>query len=255
VEWFTPAALDGAGGRLRGAGSRVGSARQSASHFQRFQQKDVSTGLSGYIKLGLIGHFDMVQEASPLPPLAVDDVRAIEFKAFQRAIGKEADPTMLILRAHLFSESLLERLIPLKMRRGDKVIDNGSFTFAQKLVLVEAIDCLDDSIASSLRNLNKLRNQCAHELGRTITGADVTRIGSPLGKHFTKMQRDNNYEPVATLRALVAYVCGYVTGGCHAIEESFAKELQSKQTADSSPQPNLTSTQAQSLPSPVKTDA
>lgn len=197
----------------------------------------------------------MNQEASPVQPLANDDVRALEFQAFERAIGNEADPTMLILRAHLFSESLLERLIPLKMRRGDKVIDNGSFTFAQKLVLVEAIDCLDDSVASSLRNLNKLRNQCAHELGRTITGADVTRIGSPIGKYFTKMQRDKNYEPVATLRELVGYVCGYVTGLCHAIEEARATEPQSKQTADSSPKPNLKPAQAKSLPNSVKTDA
>lgn len=197
----------------------------------------------------------MTQNSPPTAPPVDHNLRALEFQAFQKAIGSETDPTMLILRAHLFSESLLERLIPLKLRRGDKVIDNGSFTFAQKLVLAEAIDCLDDSITSSLRNLNKVRNQCAHELGRTITGADVTRIGSPVGKYFTKLQRDNNYEPVSTLRAIVGYVCGYVTGVCHAIEEARAAEHHSEPAVASSSQPAPTASQVPSLLGPGETVA
>lgn len=173
-------------------------------------------------------HFSMTQKSPMAASPADNDVWAVEYQAFQKASNADADPTMLILRAHLFSESLLERLIALKLRRGDKIIDSGSFTFAQKLILAEAIDSLDDSIATSLRNLNKLRNQCAHELGRTITAADVTRIGSPIGKYFTKLQRETNYEPVSTLRVLLSYVCGYITGVCNAIEEAHAAEYHSE---------------------------
>ncbi len=140
--------------------------------------------------------------------------KKIELERFQLAIGSENDPIMLVLRAHLFSENLLERLINFKLPRGDKVIESGNLTYNQKLVLVDALDCLPDSFTSSLRSLNKLRNQCAHELHRTITDSDVTRIGSPFGKEFTRMKRDVKFDEIALLRKLVNHICGFLTGTC-----------------------------------------
>lgn len=141
-----------------------------------------------------------------------------EFEKFQKAIGAETDPIMLILRAHLFSENLLERLINFKLPRGDKLVESGNLTYNQKLVLVDALDCLPDSVVSSLRNLNKLRNQCAHELHKKITDADITRIGSSLGKDFTRFKRDAKFDEAELLRKVVDYVSGYLTAMCFAAE-------------------------------------
>jgi hypothetical protein len=141
-----------------------------------------------------------------------------EFERFKQAIGEENDPIMLVLRAHLFSENLLERLINFKLPRGDKLIENGNLTFHQKLILVEALDCLPDSVVSSLRNLNKLRNQCAHELHKKITDGDVTKIGSPLGKDFTRFKREAKFDEAVLLRSVVNYICGFVTGTCFSAE-------------------------------------
>jgi hypothetical protein len=141
-----------------------------------------------------------------------------EFERFQQAIGEENDPTMLILRAHLFSENLIERLIIFNITRGDKVIESGNLTYYQKLVLVDSLDCLSDSIISSLRNLNKLRNQCAHQLDKKITDSDVTRIGSPLGKVFTKYKREAKFDETVLLRRVINYTCGYLGSKCNYAE-------------------------------------
>jgi hypothetical protein len=153
------------------------------------------------------------------PEKSPDEHVDLEFAKFQTAIGTSDDSTMLILRGHLFSESLLERLIRLKLPRGDKVLEGASLTYAQKLALVEALDAIPDSIAASLRGLNKLRNQCAHDLGRTVLEADVVRLGSPLGKVFTRTHRECKYDPLMTIRIVLNYVVGCLTGLCHIEEE------------------------------------
>jgi hypothetical protein len=140
------------------------------------------------------------------------------FDKFQQAIGSENDPTMLVLRAHLFSENLLERLLTFKLPRGDKIVEGGNLSYHQKLVLVDALDCVPDPVVSSLRNLNKLRNQCAHELDKKITDGDITKVGSPLGKIFTRLKREANFEEVALLRSVIGYVCGFLTGHCYVSE-------------------------------------
>lgn len=147
-----------------------------------------------------------------------EELKSVERQRFDDAIGDESDPIMLVLRGHLFSESLLERIIRLSLPRGDKIVESASFSYAQKLLFTEALDTIPDSVCSSLRGLNKLRNQCAHELGRTITDADVVKIGSPLGKEFTVMHRQSKYDPVTTLRGVIHYVTGFMTGACNMLE-------------------------------------
>lgn len=155
-----------------------------------------------------------------IPTETADRFFELDAQKFNDAIGRETDPTVLVLRAHLFSENLLERLLRLKLPRGDKLVQSASFSFSQKLLIVEAMDVLNDAAISSLRALNRLRNQCAHELGKSITDADVVKVGSPLGKVFTEIHRHNTYDSVGTLRGIIDYVIGFVTGACHAIEEA-----------------------------------
>ncbi|MFO0106219.1 MAG: hypothetical protein ACK52H_02890 [Burkholderiales bacterium] len=161
---------------------------------------------------------------------AFEQARQKEFEKFQSAIGSESDPTMLVLRAHLFSENLLERLLNFKLPRGDKVIESGNLSYHQKIVLVDALDCIPDSIVSSLRNLNKLRNQCAHELDKKITDGDVTRVGSPLGKNFTRFKRDANFDDAILLRNVIDYVCGFLTAICHHSEHTDLASTKSSKT-------------------------
>ena len=150
--------------------------------------------------------------------------REREFNKFTAAIGDEGDPTMLILRAHLFSESLLERYITFKFPRGDKIIESGTLSFHQKLTIVDAFNELGDHVISSLRNLNKLRNQCAHQLDKKISDGDVLKVGSPLGVTFTRLRREAKFDEIILLRKIINYICGYLTGHCHYYENSTSQQ-------------------------------
>ena len=151
-----------------------------------------------------------------------------ERERFKQAVGEETDATMLILRAHLHSENMLERILISKLPRADRLIENASLTYAQKLTLVDALDCVPDSIISSLRSLNRLRNQCAHELDKTITDADITKLASPLGKDFTRMKREANHELPDLLRRIIQYVCGHIAGTCYILEHPSEKPSKDK---------------------------
>lgn len=131
---------------------------------------------------------------------------------FTRSLGNESDSTMIILKGHLYTENGFERIILNMLPRGDKVIENGSLTYHQKLVLISGFDCLPDSIISALRNLNKLRNQLAHDLGKSISQQDIIKIGSPLGKKFTELKKESEFNNDLLLKKIVHYLCGYIDG-------------------------------------------
>ncbi|MCP1174314.1 hypothetical protein [Ralstonia chuxiongensis] len=155
---------------------------------------------------------DTSKHADPDP----DPQQQVEFAKFEKAIGvPNMDPVMLVLRAHLFTEALLERLILVSLPRGDKIVEAGNLTYAQKLVLVEALQKLPDDITSSLRGLNKVRNQCAHELGKEISETDVTRIGSPFGAAFSRMRVSAGGNMGDLLYRAISRICGFMAARCH----------------------------------------
>ena len=141
-----------------------------------------------------------------------------EYEAFKAAIGDWKDSTMLILRTHLYTENLLERIINSKFPRGDKILENASLSYNQKLILVDSFDFIPDSIISSLRNLNKIRNQCAHQLHTLIGNTEITKIGSPFGKDFTKIKREAKFDDSAVLRKTILSLCAGLSVYVHGCE-------------------------------------
>ena len=159
----------------------------------------------------------------------MDDINQLaeqkDIDNFLEAIRLETDPVMLILRAHLYSENLLERFLIANLPRGDKIIENGSnFSYSQKLLLVDSFNTVSDSIITALRNLNRIRNQCAHELDKKISSTDINKLGSSLGKTFTELKRKAEFQDLALLHALIAFICGYLTGQCHSMEHPESNE-------------------------------
>ena len=139
-------------------------------------------------------------------------------EGLNRAIANEQDIVMVILRAHLLTENLLEQLILAGLSRGDRILDEGNLTYYQKLILTAALDLLPDPIISSLRNLNKVRNDCAHQLEKTITENDVSKIGTSLGKKFVEIRHEANFDDLTVLRHLLYYVVGAMSGTLHGRE-------------------------------------
>lgn len=103
-----------------------------------------------------------------------------DFLLFEEQMQKAGSPSGEVLIAHLFSETLLDRIIKKRLPGGTKFLEKGKPNYAQKLLLVEALNNISDDVAQSLTQLNKVRNQLAHNFGRDVTDDDIQNIGSPL---------------------------------------------------------------------------
>ena len=135
--------------------------------------------------------------------------RAVEHEAKQlyKMCPAEQEPVLTILRGHLLAEHYLERAIAATLPRGDRIIQAGLLSFAQKLNLVEGLNVLADQLVQSLKSLNGVRNSCAHEMEREITIPDVERIGRPFGAEFTSL-RQEHYPDVKQLLNKVIHCIG-----------------------------------------------
>lgn len=138
-----------------------------------------------------------------------------EFVSTCRGIG---DPILLVLRVHLYTEYLLDRLIMATLARADRVLDDGALTYAQKLSLVAAFDCLRDTDVTAMRNLNRVRNRCAHERQKTITLADVELIARPFGDLFARTRKERNDDVGKCLNDVLAWLCGGLAYDAHRLE-------------------------------------
>jgi hypothetical protein len=89
------------------------------------------------------------------------------------------DPISRILKCHLLSEVVLDKLIQFVFEPNGDAILSAKLTYAKKLsivsksMLVEDYPLLPDFVVGSLRRLNMLRNRLSHELVTTVTQDEV----------------------------------------------------------------------------------
>jgi hypothetical protein len=114
-----------------------------------------------------------------------------EVKDLINALQSKHDFVITVLKFHLLSENLLERIILGNLTRGDRILEKGNLSFYQKIKLVDSFDIVKDAAIQSLRHLNSLRNKCSHQKGKEITFDDIEIIGRPFGKEFTQIRKDN----------------------------------------------------------------
>lgn len=89
------------------------------------------------------------------------------------------DPISRVLKCHLLSEVVLDKLIELAFEPNGKALLSANLRYNQKLdiasraLLVEDYKLLPDFVVGSLRKLNKIRNRLAHELGANVTREEI----------------------------------------------------------------------------------
>lgn len=89
------------------------------------------------------------------------------------------DPVSRILKCHLLSEAVLDRLLELALEpNGEAVLAarlsyNQKLTIASESVLAKDYELLPSYVVGSLRKLNKIRNRLAHELGASVTREEI----------------------------------------------------------------------------------
>lgn len=85
------------------------------------------------------------------------------------------DPISRILKCHLLSEIVLDKLIQFAFEPNGDAILSARLSYSQKLdiasrtMLVEDYSLIPELAVGSLRKLNKIRNRLSHELGASVT--------------------------------------------------------------------------------------
>lgn len=146
-----------------------------------------------------------------------------EFKRLIEACGKD-DPTLVILKVHLTTEYYMERTLYSALRRPDKLFNDSSLTYIQKLSLLAAQELIPDQLHSSLKNLNKVRNKCSHEISYEVTQADIATFGSPFGKEFTEMRKKYREDTLSLLKNVCISICAHLASFVVGFEHGFTED-------------------------------
>lgn len=89
------------------------------------------------------------------------------------------DPVSRILKCHLLSEVVLDRLLEIALEPNGEAVLSARLSYNQKLsiasrsVLTKDYELLPDYVVGSLRRLNQIRNRLAHELGASVSREEV----------------------------------------------------------------------------------
>lgn len=98
------------------------------------------------------------------------------------ASQKSNDSISLILRCHLLSEVVLDKLLHLCLEPNGDAVLSANLRYAQKLdiaskcMLVDDYELIPNYVVSSLRQLNKLRNRFSHSLNASVTREEAFEL-------------------------------------------------------------------------------
>jgi len=134
------------------------------------------------------------------------------FEEYKSLAEKTKDSILLVLRVHLRTEQLLENFIALKLPRADRILYKANLTYFHKLLLADSFDILPNEVIEALKNLNALRNSCAHKSEKIITEDEIDKMGRPFGKQYTKIKRNLEGKMSELLLHVLAIIFGTLAG-------------------------------------------
>jgi hypothetical protein len=91
------------------------------------------------------------------------------------------DHLALIIRAHLYVESILIRQIEAALAKKER-FDCAKLTFPNEVNLAVAMGRVDEADRTALIELNRLRNKFAHNLGTTLDEEDEAKLYNSFSK-------------------------------------------------------------------------
>jgi hypothetical protein len=161
---------------------------------------------------------------------------AVDLSVFRRHIDTPANTLEVVIRGHLWIESLLNRLIEIEAA-DPAALDLERMGFRQKVDIAHAFGLLHPTDAVALRGLNRLRNTLAHTLAADPTDADLDRLegllDGPVRRMFDAVIAPNVHEPgkdtTARLFRLRQWFLCYVMHLAHSANlRQYEKENQTK---------------------------
>jgi len=147
-----------------------------------------------------------------------------EWEYYENRCATIRDPVLFVLRAHLYSEHLLERIIASYLPEGQQLIDQKILGYFLKLSLVDSFGMIDAATISALRRLNTLRNSCAHNLEKTVELGDVDAIGEPFVDERRLFRAESGGNISAYLRHVVTHVLARLGAYTYLVESRKGKK-------------------------------
>jgi uncharacterized protein YutE (UPF0331/DUF86 family) len=111
------------------------------------------------------------------------DARVDSFSSqIEKNLPSDSSMTLIVLKGHLLAEHQINHLLKLCSENEDINVEDK--TFSEKVDLLDTESSLDQKELKALTNLNKLRNNLAHELNYQVSESDIDSIGFPLGRGY-----------------------------------------------------------------------
>ncbi|MCA5891985.1 hypothetical protein LEP48_01295 [Isoptericola sp. NEAU-Y5] len=104
-----------------------------------------------------------------------------DFEAFGRQVYREENSMTMFLKGHLWVEHAMDETLRRHFKRPTALGDR--FTFSQKARMVDAIGLASSELMSSIRIMNRDRNNAVHNLEFEMTDEDLARINQLVRKH------------------------------------------------------------------------
>ena len=140
------------------------------------------------------------------------------FKKFLKAMKGHSESVSKILRAHLLTEYFLDQIINDTLPKGYILTEESKFTFSNKLLIVKSLDIISNEVIVAIKNLNRVRNSCSHQMDYNISEADIDLIGRPFGKKYsTKKNNVNHEEENDLLEVVLIYILAPLEASCDAL--------------------------------------
>ncbi len=103
-------------------------------------------------------------------------------ESIQAGLGDNPRPIDEVLRVHLLTEAVMEKLIRLALRESADAVLSADLSYRQKLMICGSLKLdngqplLLSDVKGSLGKLNKLRNNVAHDISHLTTRDDVEKL-------------------------------------------------------------------------------
>ncbi len=144
-------------------------------------------------------------------------VEQAELERLWEQLYAENETISFLLKAHLFSEYWLDRLLAEYLGEKREPLERTRLRFSQKLSLVDSFALLPVECVRSLGALNKLRNDCVHTFNTRPTMEDVRKVGFELAEFQRAAAR---LQTVAEfLKAYMLFLLGYFSAARYDLEQ------------------------------------
>jgi len=129
-------------------------------------------------------------------------------------LGDNPRPIDEVLRIHLLTEAILEQLIGLALNENAEAVLTSKLSYAQKLSICSKLkfkdgtDILSSDVKGSLKKLNLLRNEVAHDINHETSGENVESLFvGQLGKNRVGLAANGSaWDKLSSYKAMIYIV-------------------------------------------------